>query len=119
MTDSVGELPGGGSLVPVVGSIVAPIGSLVGSLGAPVGSLGVLVPIALVGGSIAAGAAAMPAIEQSLAGGGVQLPPLPALPEIPGVDTGSLPGQPGKAPAQQPVDGTPQAPGPTNPNGRG
>ena len=129
------QMPGMGSLdagsitpasvegsVAELGSLAAPLGSVTASLGAPLGSLGILLPVALVGGSIAAGSAAMPMIQQSLAGGGIQLPALPALPAIPGVNTGSLPGQ--QAPQQQAPtgagDNVPQAPAGGSPdNGRG
>ncbi|MBB1044027.1 hypothetical protein G6018_05760, partial [Dietzia sp. DQ11-44] len=103
-----GSLPMG-SLEPgsVEGSL-APIGSLTASL-APLGSTAasvagsvpILLPVVLIGGSIAAA----PMIGQSVMDLGLALPPLPGMPVAP--------------PAPVAVPEAPPAPGPVTPNGRG
>lgn len=84
------------------------------------GSLAAVVPLVLVGGSIAAGIAAAPLIQQALANANFQLPGLPqiTLPAIPGLPP--LPG--GSLNMQQPPAKAPQGqnpPGPNVNNGRG
>lgn len=125
-----GSAPSTSSLAPLVGSVTgslpaASVTPVVGSLGA---LLPVLVPVVAVGGSIAAGVLAAPMLQQSLSGMGIALPPLPALPQIPGFPPlgGSANGEAPvrqapvqQAPVQQPGGQVPGAPGPQAPNGRG
>jgi len=107
ITTVLGSTGSGSGSLPA-GSL--PAGSLpAGSLPAGAGSLAAVLPIVLVGGSIAAGIAAAPLIQQALANANVQIPGLPPLPG------GSLnmPQPPAKAPQG------PNAPGPGVNNGRG
>ncbi|WP_344411190.1 hypothetical protein [Dietzia kunjamensis] len=104
---STGDLTG--SLSDSLGQGSLGAGSLTASLapvGSAAGSLPLLIPVALIGGSLAAA----PMIQQSLAGLNIQLP---ALPEFPPLAGSAMPGMP-------PVVGPPPAPAVPNPdNGRG
>jgi hypothetical protein len=94
--DTTGSLfgePTTGSLAPVAGSVAGALGSVPGSEEGPAlvvgsdGGSGSLGPILLVGGSaaiIGAGIYFAPQIEQALRDAGIVLPPLPALPPLPG-----------------------------------
>ena len=70
-------------------------------MGSAAGSLPLLLPVAAIGGSIAAG----PMIVQAAANLGIALPPLPGAPAP--VAVGAVVGE------------APPAPGPAEPNGRG
>ena len=123
ITTVLGSTGSGSGSLPA-GSLPAgslPAGSLpAGSLPAGAGSLAAVLPIVLVGGSIAAGIAAAPLIQQALANANFQIPglpqiTLPAIPGLPPLPGGSLnmPQPPAKAPQG------PNAPGPGVNNGRG
>ncbi|MEH6380377.1 MAG: hypothetical protein V7768_01475 [Dietzia cercidiphylli] len=96
-----------GSLAPI-GSLTASLAPLGSTVGSAVGSLPILLPVVLIGGSIAAA----PMIGQSLMDLNIQLPELPGFPPLAGS------AMPGPAPFQ-PVVEAPPAPGPVTPNGRG
>ena len=111
-TGSVIGEPTSGSLAPVVSQLAAVLGTGEGittvidgsSAGAgAAGSLAAVVPLVIVGGSVAAGIAAAPMIQQALAGINIQIPGLPPLPGMP--------------PMPQPP--MPQPPAPQVDNGRG
>jgi len=84
---------------------LAPLGSTTASAA---GSLPILLPVVLIGGSIAGA----PMIQQSVANLNIQLPVLPGFPPL----AGSAIAGPALV---QPVAEAPPAPGPTAPNGRG
>ena len=116
LSDSLGTgSDGSGSLEELTGSLSGSLGdgsvdagSLTASLaplGSAAGSLPLLIPVALIGGSIAAA----PMIQQSLAGLNI---PLPALPDFPPLAGSAMPGTP-------PIAAPAPAPGPPSPNGRG
>lgn len=72
-------------------------------IGSEAGSLTALLPVLLVGGSVAGIVIALPQIQLSVAEMGIVLPPLPGMP----------------TPPPPPVAEAPPAPGPEAPNGRG
>ncbi|GAA1739009.1 hypothetical protein SAMN06265174_10614 [Dietzia kunjamensis subsp. schimae] len=103
---SLGDLTG--SLSDSLGEGSLGAGSLTASLaplGSTAGSLPLLIPVALIGGSLAAA----PMIQQSLAGLNIQLPALPEFPPLAG----------SAMPAMPPIAAPVPAPGPPSPNGRG